>query len=201
MRGAPRGVALVLTVELCSLTLQRDDRSLANLIGCGLFGDGASAAVVVGSERPAGPADGPAIAATRSVFYPDTEGVMGWEIGSHGFRIVLSPDVPVVARERLPADIDAFLGDLGLRREQMQSWVCHPGGPKVLEALQDGLGLGRADLALSWEHLERVGNLSSASVLQILEATLQQRRPAPGALGLMLAMGPGFCSELVLLQW
>jgi alkylresorcinol/alkylpyrone synthase len=197
VRGRPDGVALVLTVELCSLTFQRDDRSVANLISAGLFGDGASAAVVVGERRPAA---GPAVLATRSVFYPDTEQVMGWTIGAHGFRIVLSPDVPAVARERLPADVDAFLRDLGVPRSSIQSWVCHPGGPKVLQALQDGLGLQPADLACSWESLERVGNLSSASVLLILEQTLA-RRPAPGTLGVMLAMGPGFCSELLLLRW
>jgi alkylresorcinol/alkylpyrone synthase len=198
VRGRPDGTALVLTVELCSLTLQRDDRSVANLISTGLFGDGASAAVVVGERRAA---DGPAVLATRSVFYPDTEQVMGWEIGAHGFRIVLSPDVPAVARERLPGDLASFLRDLGVPRSSIRSWVCHPGGPKVLQALQDAFGLQRDDLACSWESLERVGNLSSASVLLILEQTLARRRPAPGTLGVMLAMGPGFCSELLLLRW
>jgi alkylresorcinol/alkylpyrone synthase len=191
----------VLTVELCSLTLQRDDRSVANLISTALFGDGASAAVVVGERRQAaGPPVGPTVLATRSVFYPDTEQVMGWAIGAHGFRIVLSPDVPAVARERLPGDLASFLRDLGVERSSIRSCVCHPGGPKVLQALQDAFGLQRDDLACSWESLERVGNLSSASMLLILEQTLA-RRPAPGTLGVMLAMGPGFCSELLLLQW
>jgi alkylresorcinol/alkylpyrone synthase len=198
VRGKPDGVALVLTIELCSLSLQRDDRSIANLISTGLFGDGASAAVVVGKDRAT---NGPEIVRTRSVFYPDTEDLMGWDIGAHGFRIVLSPDVPVVARERLPADIDAFLRDSGVARESIRSWVCHPGGPKVLQALQDGTGLSRADLASSWAMLERAGNLSSASVLLVLEDTQQRRTPARGSLGVMLAMGPGFCSELLLLRW
>lgn len=198
LRGAPRGVALVLTIELCSLTLQREDRSVANLISTGLFGDGAAAAIVVGSERRA---DGPRIAATRSVFYPDTEDVMGWDIGAHGFRIVLSPDVPVVARERVPADVDTFLRDHGLARADITSWVCHPGGPKVLQALQDGLGVGAEALRCSWDNLERRGNLSSASVLLILEETLRHHRPKAGSKGMMLAMGPGFCSELLLLDW
>jgi alkylresorcinol/alkylpyrone synthase len=198
VRAEPRGVALVLTVELCSLTLQRHDRSVANLISTGLFGDGAAAAVVVGHERAAA---GPAIVATRSVFYPDTEDVMGWDIGSHGFRIVLSPAVPTVARERVPQDVDAFLAAHRLRRADVARWIAHPGGPKVLQALQDGLGLETAALQHSWENLERVGNLSSASVLLILEATLAAAPPARGAHGLMLAMGPGFCSELLLLRW
>jgi alkylresorcinol/alkylpyrone synthase len=198
VRGTPDGVALVLTVELCSLTLQRDDRSVANLISSGLFGDGAAAAVVVGERHRA---NGPRIAATRSVFYPDTERVMGWDIGAHGFRIVLSADVPVVARERVPADVDAFLRAHGLARGDIVRWIAHPGGPKVLRALQDGLALDAHALRHSWQCLARAGNLSSASVLMILEATLADAAPRPGEHGLMLAMGPGFCSELVLLRW
>ncbi|MCA8942830.1 MAG: type III polyketide synthase [Planctomycetes bacterium] len=199
VRGDPNGVALVLTIELCSLTLQLGDRSVANLISTGLFGDGATAAVVVG-DAVAAPAGSPEIVATRSVFYPDTEEVMGWTISETGFRIVLSPQVPAIAREFLPGDVDAFLGDHGLTKDDIGTWVCHPGGPKVLEALQDGLGLDRSAVELSWDALERCGNLSSASVLMILRETLA-RRPAEGSHGVMLAMGPGFCSELLLLQW
>ncbi len=198
VRGRPRGVAVVLTVELCSLTLQRDDRSVANLISVGLFGDGAAAAVVVGAERPC---QGPEVLATRSVFYPDTENVMGWNIGTHGFRIVLSAEVPTVARERVPQDVDAFLGDHGRSRADMRRWIAHPGGPKVLQALQDGLELQEADLACSWRCLARAGNLSSASVLMILDETQRTNPGAASDLGLMLAMGPGFCSEFLLLRW
>jgi alkylresorcinol/alkylpyrone synthase len=198
VRGRPDGVALVLTIELCSLTLQLGDRSVANLISTGLFGDGAAAAVVVGGARQE---RGPEIVDTRSVFYRDTEAVMGWDIGSHGFRIVLSAEVPTVARERLPADVDEFLRAHGLGRAAIRRWVAHPGGPKVLRALQQGLGLREADLAPSWRCLRRAGNLSSASVLMILDETLRQDRPLAGELGVMLAMGPGFGSELLLLRW
>lgn len=198
LRGHPRGVALVLTVELCSLTLQAQDRSVANLISVGLFGDGAAAAVLVGAEHPAA---GVRVAATKSVFYPGTERVMGWDIGSHGFRIVLSAQVPEVARERVPADVDRFLAEQRLSRGEITRWVAHPGGPKVLQALQDGLGLTAADLRCSWECLAQAGNLSSASVLMILERTLASARPAAGERGVMLAMGPGFCSEYLLLQF
>jgi alkylresorcinol/alkylpyrone synthase len=198
VRAEPRGVVLVLTVELCSLTLQREDRSVANLISTGLFGDGASAAVVVGAERDGG---GPSVIATRSVFYPDSEDVMGWEVGAHGFRIVLSATVPAVARERLPGDVDSFLADHGVERSAIRSWVCHPGGPKVLQAMQDGLGLPEAELRISWDNLARRGNMSSASVLMILGDTMSKARPPAGSLGVMLAMGPGFCSELLLLRW
>lgn len=198
VRGRRDGVALVLTIELCSLNWQRDDTSLAAVISTGLFGDGASCAVVVGAERSA---DGPRIVDTRSVFYPDTEDVMGWRISEHGFNLVLSPAVPTVARECLGRDVSAFLADYHLKLSDIGSWVCHPGGPKVLEAARDSLGISDDDLALAWDSLRNVGNVSSASVLLILERTLRERRPRPGTRGVMLAMGPGFCSELLLLEW
>jgi len=198
VRGKRDGVVLVLTVELCSLTWQREDLSLAHVISTGLFGDGATCAVVVGDQRAA---DGPRIVDTRSVFYPDTEDVMGWRISEHGFHLILSPSVPSIARERLGPDVHEFLADHGLKSTDIASWVCHPGGPKVLSAARDSLGVTDDDLALSWESLRNAGNMSSASVLLILERTWQRRRPAPGTRGVMLAMGPGFCSELLLLEW
>jgi alkylresorcinol/alkylpyrone synthase len=198
VRAYPDQVAVLLSVELCSLTLQEEDLSIPNLIASGLFGDGAAAAVVVGDERPA---DGPRILATRSIFYPDSERVMGWDISESGFRIVLSADVPQVAREFLRGDVDAFLADQGLSRGDIASWVCHPGGPKVLEAMQESLELPAGALDVTWKSLREVGNLSSTSVLMVLRDTLDEHRPAPGSYGMLLAMGPGFCSELVLLQW
>ena len=197
VRGRPKGVALVLSVELCTLTWQKEDTSLAHVISCGLFGDGATAAVVVGEARAE---RGLAIVDTRSVFYRDTEDLMGWTVSEHGFSIQLSPAVPAIARERLGADVDAFLAAHGLARGDIGFWVCHPGGPKVLAAARDALGVDDEALALSWDALRRTGNLSSASVLLILERTLAERPPKPGTLGVMLAMGPGFCSELLLLR-
>lgn len=198
VRAYPDQVAVLLSVELCSLTLQREDLSVPNLIASGLFGDGAAAVAVVGAERPA---DGPRVVATRSVFYPDSERVMGWEISERGFHIVLSAEVPEVARRFLPGDVDAFLADQGLGRDDIASWVCHPGGPKVLEAMQQGLELPDGALDVTWRSLREVGNLSSTSVLLVLEDTLAHHRPPAGSYGMLLAMGPGFCSELVLLRW
>jgi alkylresorcinol/alkylpyrone synthase len=197
LRGFPDEVAVLLSVELCSLTLQRADFSIPNLIASGLFGDGAAAVVLTGAERPA---RGPRIVATRSVFYPDTEHVMGWEIGSEGFRVVLSGDVPKVARG-MRKDVDEFLASQGLTLADVGSYVCHPGGPKVLEAFEESLELPEGALELTWKSLREVGNLSSASVLMVLGDTLAGPEPAPGSYGLLLAMGPGFCSELVLLRW
>jgi alkylresorcinol/alkylpyrone synthase len=198
LRGHPQGVAALLSVELCSLTLQREDFSIANFISSGLFGDGAAAAVVTGNGRPG---DGPRIVATRSTFYPDSERVMGWDISERGFQIVLSSDVPEVVRRYLTRDVDAFLAEHDLARRDVGSWIAHTGGPKVLEAMEEALELPAGALELSWKSLREVGNLSSTSVLLVLEETMRERRPAPGTPGILLALGPGFCSELVLLEW
>ncbi|HEY1759316.1 MAG TPA: 3-oxoacyl-[acyl-carrier-protein] synthase III C-terminal domain-containing protein [Bryobacteraceae bacterium] len=198
VRAYPDQIAVLLSVELCSLTMQHDDLSIANQISAALFGDGA-AAVVIGGERVEG--SGPRIVDTRSSFYPDTEDVMGWAISEQGFRIVLSPEVPDVIREHLGRDADEFLGLHGLTRGDIGSWVLHTGGPKILEATQEALGIPETAIGASWDLLRRTGNLSSASVLLVLEETLAHRRPAPETWGILAAMGPGFCSELVLLRW
>ncbi len=198
VRAFPKQIAVVLCVELCSLTWRRDDVSAANLVATGLFGDGAAAVVLAGAETNYG---GPEVVDTRSVFYPDTEEVMGWDIGEHGFRIVLSPDVPLVVKQHLREDVDGFLGEHGLTRKDISSWIIHTGGPKVLEAVQETLELPDGALDLSWECLRRVGNLSSASVLCVLQDFLACRRGAPGTYSVLAAMGPGFCSEVVLLRW
>ena len=205
VKAYPSQSAVLLSVELCSLTIQKDDLSPANLISSGLFGDGAAAVIVAGEEcrafAPESEHLGPRILATRSVFYPDTEEMMGWRISEKGFHIVLSREVPNLVRKQIGADVDAFLADHGHTRNDLGSWVLHTGGPKVLEAIQDALDLKDGQLDASWDCLRKTGNLSSASVLVVLEDVMKHRRPAPGTLGLMAAMGPGFCSELLLLQW
>ena len=220
VKAYPEHLAVLLSVELCSLTLQRRDLSIPNLIATGLFGDGAAAVLVAGAEHPLAQAapegapevpgtatngrtatDGPSIVATRSVFYPDTEGVMGWDISETGFKIVLSATVPQMVTDHLRADVDAFLAEHNLRRDDIATWICHPGGPKVLAAMEEALEIDREALALTWTSLQEVGNLSSTSVLLVLEDTLRQRRPPTGSWGVCLAMGPGFCSEVVLLKF
>ncbi len=203
VRAYPKQAAALVSVELCSLTLQREDLSVANLISSGLFADGAAAVIVTGPEfKSSGPEiSGPKILATRSIFYPSTEDMMGWNISEKGFRIILSTEVPTLIRENLGRDVDAFLADNGHKRSDLKSFVLHTGGPKVLEASADALGLHNGQLDASWDCLRKVGNLSSASVLCVLEDVMKNRRPEPGTLGLLAAMGPGFCSELLLLQW
>jgi alkylresorcinol/alkylpyrone synthase len=199
LRPYAHGVSLLLAVELCSLTLQREDLSIPNIIASGLFGDGAACAVLVGGER--GGDAGPRVVDTRSVFYPDTERIMGWDVVDTGFKVVLSAKVPQLVREHIRTDVDGFLSAHGLSRQDVKHWVAHTGGPKVLEAFEGALELPAGALARSWASLQEVGNLSSASVLFVLGDLLDSGEARPGDWGLMLAMGPGFCAELVLLRW
>ena len=199
VKAFPKQSALLLSVELCSLTVQPDDLSPANLISSGLFGDGAAAVIVSGAECEGAP--GPQVVATRSTFYPETERVMGWDISHKGFKIVLSREVPDVVVKNLGRDADSFLAENGLTRDDIKSWVIHTGGPKVLEATETALSLKAGDLDASWACLRKTGNLSSASVLFVLEEVMENRRPEPGTWGILAAMGPAFCSELVLLRW
>jgi alkylresorcinol/alkylpyrone synthase len=192
---------VLVSVELCSLTLQREDVSVTNVIASGLFGDGAAAVVLAGGARSGAAPAAPRIVATRSVFYPDTEWVMGWDVVDTGFKVVLSPRVPEVIEANVGRDVDRFLADHGLARGDVRHWVAHTGGPKVLEAFRRALDLPDAVLARSWRSLAEVGNLSSASVLFVLGDLLDAGEARPGDVGLLAAMGPGFSSELVLLRW
>lgn len=198
VRAYPDQIAVLLAVELCSLTWQRDDFTVANLIATGLFADGAAAVLVAGDHVKL---KGPRILDSACSFYPDTQDVMGWKISEKGFQVLLSPDVPAVVKANLGRDVDGFLAKHGMTRSQVHSWIMHPGGPKVLEAVADALDLHNGELQLSWDTLHRLGNLSSASVLVVLDEVITHRRPAPGSRSVLAAMGPGFCSEMLLLEW
>ena len=200
LRAFPDQVAVMLSVELCSLTLQREDVSIANVIASGLFGDGAAAMVLSGADRPPSRA-APRVLATRSIFYPDTERIMGWDVVEGGFKVVLSAKVPGLVTEHVRSDVDGFLESQGLRRTDIRHWVAHTGGPKVLRAFETALELPPEALRRSWDSLRRTGNLSSASVLFVLSELLAADEARPGDLGMLMAMGPGFCAELVLLRW
>ena len=200
LRGAPDGVAVLLSVELCSLTFPALKPTIAGLVGGALFGDGAAAVVAVGERRAQRMrAAGPVVVDSRSHLYPDSQRTMGWDVGANGFELVLSPDVPEMVSRYLRDDVTGFLGAHDLGIDDIRTWVSHPGGPKVIEAITESLDLPDSALELTWRSLADVGNLSSSSVLHVLRDTIA-KGPAAG-LGLMMAMGPGFCSELVLLQW
>ncbi|WP_168626012.1 3-oxoacyl-[acyl-carrier-protein] synthase III C-terminal domain-containing protein [Cryobacterium sp. BB307] len=196
--GHPADVALLISVELCSLTLQRSDESMANFVATGLFGDGAAAVVLTGDELAIGSPTAARIVATRSDFYPDSLDVIGWNIRNSGFEIVLTAGVADVIATHFRAGVDTFLSEHRLTVSDIGCWIAHPGGPRVLEAFASALELPRERLALSWDSLERVGNLSSSSVLHVLADAGAQ--PA-GTKGLLFALGPGVGAELVLLEW
>ncbi|HEX5656469.1 MAG TPA: 3-oxoacyl-[acyl-carrier-protein] synthase III C-terminal domain-containing protein [Polyangiales bacterium] len=199
LRAYPDQVAVLLSVELCSLTVQRDDASVANLISAGLFGDGAAAVVLVGAKHPA--ARGPRVLDSQSHFFANTERTMGWDVTDYGFKIVLGKEVPSIAREGLPLLIDAILERHSLQRGDIASWVAHPGGPAVISAMTEALGLPPEALAPTRQSLAQIGNLSSASVLFLLDTFRRWVRPSAGSYGMMIAMGPAFCAEAALLQW
>lgn len=204
--GHPDHVAVLVAAEMCSLTVQREDTTPANMVASGLFGDGAAAVVMVGADRrppgaaPADPSPRPQVLDTRSRFYDDTERAMGWDVGATGLRIVLGVEVPELVRSHVREDVDGFLALHDLTRDDIGWWVAHPGGPKVLEAMQEALEVPRDALGVTWDSLAAIGNLSSASVLHVLADTLRTRPPRPGSFGMLLAMGPGFCLEMVLLR-
>jgi alkylresorcinol/alkylpyrone synthase len=201
LRAFPEQCAILLSVELCSLTLQRNDLSPANLISMGLFADGAAAVLLVGAEHPSYSKASPRVVDSLSVFFPDTERAMGWDIVDTGFKIVLDPSVPEIARQHLRPAVDSFLAKHGLTRRDIKAWVCHPGGPKIMDAVADGLELSDAALKPARDALGSIGNLSSASVLFLLDEFRNALRPESGSFGIMLAMGPAFCAEIVLLKW
>jgi alkylresorcinol/alkylpyrone synthase len=197
LRAFPNDVAVLLAVELCSLTIQRDDHSIANLVASSLFGDGAAAVIATGADRPV---VGPRLVATRSQTYPDTEDVLGWNIGTEGFQIVLSVEISSVVEKYLGRDVRAFLADHGLTTGDISTWVLHAAGPRVIDAVSHALDVPAEVFELTRKSLRDNGNLSSVSVLDILQDTMSDP-PPPGSLGLMIAMGPGFSAEFVLLSW
>lgn len=200
LRAFPEHVALMLSVEICSLTLQLRDKSIANVIASGLFGDGAAAVVLMGGAREDSPPT-PRIVASRSMFFRDTEDLMGWQVVDTGFQVMLAAGVPDLVRNNLRQGVDSFLAAHGLSRRHISHWIAHTGGPKVLQAMAAALELPDRALERSWNSLASVGNLSSASVLFVAADFMESRTARAGEYGVMLSMGPGFCGELVLLRW
>jgi alkylresorcinol/alkylpyrone synthase len=201
LRGTPDGVAALISIELCSLTYPGYKPSLAGMVGSALFADGAGAVVAVGERRAEQiGAGGPEILDSRSHLYPDSLRTMGYDVGTTGFELVLSKDVAAIVEQYIETDVTQFLGAHGLTTTDVGAFVSHPGGPKVIEAINAALDLPPEALELTWRSLGEIGNLSSASVLHVLRDTLA-KPPLSGSPGLMIAMGPGFCSELVLLRW
>lgn len=199
LRGYPREAALFLSSELCSLTLQLNDLGVANLISTGLFGDGAAAVLLVGDEHPLAPQAPLRFEDSLSRFFPNTEQVMGWEVGASGFRVVLDSQVPQVVLDHYPTMLEELLHNHDLQSQDIRFYLAHPGGPKVLAAMEQALALKPGKLKLSWETLKTHGNMSSVSVLFVVHEFLKDLPPC-GSWGILAAMGPAFSAELTLVK-
>jgi alkylresorcinol/alkylpyrone synthase len=197
LRAFPNEIALVVSVELCSLTLQRGDLSIANIIASSLFGDGAAAVVMGGGES----VGRPSVVAASSMLFPETERMMGWDVVASGLKVVLSNAIPALIRSHLASPVDELIRRHALDRSAVKHWIVHTGGNRVLDAVRDALGLEPSALARSWRLLEQTGNLSSASVLFVLNDLIDSGDARQGDYGMMIAVGPGFGAELALLQW
>ena len=193
VRGTGRP-ALLVSVELCSVTFMHGDRSKANLIATALFGDGAAAAVV------ALDGEGPLLLRGHSHLLEDSEDVMGWSLEPNGLRVVFSRHIPTIVHDILPSVVDEATAAGGLRPADLRHHVFHPGGTKVLDAFADALDMDPDGFALAREILRDYGNMSSPTVLFVLERFVE-RSPPGGDPGLLLALGPGFSAESVLFRW
>jgi alkylresorcinol/alkylpyrone synthase len=198
--GWPGQTAALLAVELCSLNWPTDGITAADMVAAGLFGDGAVALIARGGQA-GDAAPGPAVIASRSAVYPDSGDALGWRLSNDCFRIVLTTELPEVVERELADSVIGFLSEHDLTVDDIASWICHPGGPKVIDAVQRALKLPGSAVAASRRSLAEVGNMSSASVLHILEMISDTERPPPGSPGLMIGLGPGVSAELVLLRW
>jgi alkylresorcinol/alkylpyrone synthase len=206
VRAYPKQYAILLAVELCSLTWQHNDESLANIVATGLFGDGAAAVILAGEKTSharnrSKKAPCPRILDSRSTIYPGTEHVVGFDYSQDGFSVVLSAEIPDIVKKYLRTNVDEFLADNDLSVREICSFIFHSGGPKVLEAMEASLDLPPDALEASRDSLRKVGNTSSTAVLSIMEDFFVNRPGNPGSHSILAALGPAFCSELVLLQW
>lgn len=203
-RADERGVVLLVTLELCSLTFQRGDLDRRNLVATSLFADGAAAAVVVGASGPGCAHGAPPVPiellASHSTLWPDTLDVMGWDVDGDGLHVVFSRDIPTLVRRWLRADLEGFLATQGMALADVDHLFCHPGGPKVLAALAEALGRPPHALHHSRDVLREHGNMSSPTCLFVLERALRAGGLRAGELGIVAALGPGFASEFVLVR-
>jgi alkylresorcinol/alkylpyrone synthase len=196
LKAHPGGNVLIISVELPSLTFQRKDISQANLISSILFGDGAAAVLVTGKAGK-----GPKILVSETYTFPDSLGAMGFDLRDSGFHILLSKDVPEMIGAKIRGLVDGFLERHGRKQEDIKGWILHPGGARLLGNVEKELGLCKCDTQPSWDILGNVGNLSSATILFILQEWLEKRPLKSGEYALAAAFGPGFSAEFLLLQW
>jgi len=193
--GHPDHRVLVVAVELCGLTFIHDDFSKSNLVACALFGDGAAAAIVCGDDVAT---DGLAMLATQSTFYPDSLSVMGWNIVARGMQVVFDKKIPDIVREHAAAELDAFLGGQNIAKDDIKQFLYHPGGMKVVDAYEAAYGVNGKRFDLPRSILRDYGNMSSVTVLFVIERYLREHGFGNAGYGVISALGPGFCSESLL---
>jgi len=196
--GHPKERVLIVAIELCGLTFQQGDLSKSNLVATALFGEGAAAVLMTGDEVEA---DGLAVLDTRSTFWPDSLEVMGWNVMNTGLQVVFSQSIPTLVRERARTNLVELLCDHQLTLEDIAHFILHPGGAKVLDAYETALGLSVGKLDICRQTLKDFGNMSSVSVLFVLAAHLKQIALGTKQLGILSALGPGFCAETLLVQF
>jgi alkylresorcinol/alkylpyrone synthase len=200
-KAHPNAKIVVCALELCGLTFLHGDRSKSNLIATSLFADGCAAALLYGDELAAETqTPGPRILGSRSTIWPDSIDVMGWDVQNEGLKVIFSKDIPTIVQTQIRPVIDEFLNDLQLTRNDLNRFIAHPGGMKVLQAYEEAFGLPTPLLRHARDVLREHGNMSSGTVLFVLERELQETH-APGEHGLLLSLGPGFSCEQVMLQW
>ena len=195
--GHPGERVLVVAAELCGLTFLADDFSKSNLVASALFAEGAAAVLVTGDNVSEG---GVEIIDSRSTFYPDSLDVMGWNVVDRGLQVVFARQIPRIVSDNAREDFEAFLSDNGLSLDDISAFLLHPGGTKVLEAYQRALGLNGDSLSTSRTVLREFGNMSSVTVLFVLERYLFGTGQTKSGNLLVSALGPGFCSETLLLR-
>jgi alkylresorcinol/alkylpyrone synthase len=186
---------LFLTVDLCSLCLRVNDPSAAMFVSAALFGDGAAGMLLRNTAD--GASGGPRILAVGEWTWPDTEHIMGWDIKDDGFGVVLSPELPSLMRKALAPALHDFLARNGFRLSDFNGFLFHPGGRKLLETMEEVLGLERRQFEHSWEILRRYGNMSSATALFVLDRALRAGARGPH---LLAAFGPGFSAYFVVVD-
>ncbi len=197
----PKANVLVLALELCSLTFQKDDYSKSNLVGVSLFSDGAACALVAGDESTLQASCAmPRIVATTSKLMPNSEDVMGWDVKSNGLYVVFSKSIPAIITDWLGPFVHQFLDKHHLSKDDIIHFVAHPGGKKVLQAYENALRFTDHKTKISRNILREHGNMSSPTILYVLKQFMKNN-PIAGEYGLMAALGPGFCGELLLLKW
>lgn len=200
-KAHPTAKVLVVCVELCSLTFQPNDYTKSNLVGASLFADGAAAILVCGEDADVPTKKAvPYVVDTASKWMPDSEGVMGWDIKNNGLHVVFSKSIPTIITRWLGPFIDEFLQEQYVQKSDLVNFVAHPGGKKVLEAYEETLELTKHQTAFSRDVLKANGNMSSPTVLYVLEQYMLQENTV-GNHGLLIALGPGFCGEAALLKW